>query len=632
MTFGEAKQRTKFNSKLEELFGFDLRSLALLRIGLALIIIAELIIRAGDLTAHYSDAGVVPRTLLKEISSPFYWSINSISGEPFVQGLVFLFAGLIAIALLVGYRTRLATIAMWALIISIHNRNPVLIFAADHVLRALLFWAMFLPLGANYSIDSALNSSTEKLPKRIVSAATLAFMIQMVLIYAGSAAFKTKSELWWPDGDAVYYALSFDAYATAFGQFLRSFPQPILKLLTWAALWFEWLGPFLIFIPFRITFFRCVAVVSFILLHISFGLCFELGIFPYLSIVSWLAFIPTVVWDSWAEKIQTNERQGLMIYYDADCGFCKKVVYLIRTFLILPGTPLLMAQTDESIYADMQEKNSWVVVDWQKNRRFKWEALVYVFSLSPLFKPLAFVMGLPSIIPIGTKFYETIANNRKFAGNFTKPLKFRPLDVHPYRGLNIVVFLLLIYTLIWNVKSFVEQTYIRREVEKQDLITTAHKLFQRRTVQKLDVFGQITKLDQSWSIFAPDPPRDDGWHVIPGKLENGKEVDILYEEGEPVNWNKPTMKQRNKLYGDMQWRSYFITLNRAIGKKLYPYYAEYLCRQWNRQHEGSEKLESLEIFFMDERTVPPGETQTVEKKSHWQQSCSEESSSIKPGN
>ena len=210
MTFGEAKQRTKFNSKLEELFGFDLRSLALFRIGLALIIIAELIIRAGDLTAHYSDAGVVPRTLLKEISSPFYWSINSISGEPFVQGLVFLFAGLIAIALLVGYRTRLATIAMWALIISIHNRNPVLIFAADHVLRALLFWAMFLPLGANYSIDSALNSSTEKLPKRIVSAATLAFMIQMVLIYAGSAAFKTKSELWWPDGDAVYYALSFD--------------------------------------------------------------------------------------------------------------------------------------------------------------------------------------------------------------------------------------------------------------------------------------------------------------------------------------------------------------------------------------------------------------------------------------
>ncbi|WP_287517549.1 DCC1-like thiol-disulfide oxidoreductase family protein [Okeania sp. SIO2C2] len=624
MTVSMEKEKNNLGATLEKLFGLDLRSLALFRIGLALIIITDLIIRAGDLTAHYSDAGVLPRTLLKEISNPLYWSINSISGAAFVQGLIFLFAGLIAIALLVGYRTRLATIAMWAFIISIHNRNPTLIFAGDDVLRVLLFWSMFLPLGANYSIDSALNSSTEKLPKRICSAATFALMAQMVLIYAGSAAYKTKSELWWPDGDAVYYSLSFDGYATTFGQILLSFPQPILKLLTWAALWFEWLGPWMIFIPFGITFFRSFAVVSFILLHITFGLCFTIGIFPFLSIVSWLALIPTPVWNNWQEKIKTNERQGLKIYYDKDCGFCKKVVYLLRTFLILPGTPLTTCQTDESIYADMQDKNSWVVVDWQENRLFKWEALVYVFSLSPIFKPLAFVMGLPSIMPIGTKFYETIANNRKFAGNFTKPFQFRPLNIRPYRGLNIIIFLLIIYTFIWNVKSFVRQTYQRRKVQKQDLITKTHKLFQRRIVQRLDVFGKVTKLEKSWSIFAPAPPRDDGWHVIPGKLKNGKEVDVLYEKGEPVSWDKPTMKQFNKLYSNMQWRTYFLNFNRAIGKKLYPYYAEYVCREWNKNNQGAEKLESLDIFFMDERTVPPGETQTVEKKSVMQKSCSDD--------
>ncbi|MGB3511948.1 MAG: HTTM domain-containing protein [Microcoleaceae cyanobacterium] len=623
MTVSESNKKNNVSGRLEKLFGLDLRSLALFRVGLGLVILADLIIRAGDLTAHYSDIGVLPRTLLSEISKPFYWSINSISGETFVQGLIFLFAGLITIALLVGYRTRLATIAIWAFMISIHNRNPTVIFAADDVLRALLFWAMFLPLGASYSIDSALNSSTEKLPKRVVSAATVALMIQMVLIYAGSAAFKSKSELWWPDGDAVYYALSFDGYATAFGQFLLSFPQPLLKLITWVALWFEWLAPFLIFIPFRITFFRSVAVVSFILLHIGFGLCFELGIFPYLSIVSWFAFIPTEIWDSLTEKIQTKERQGLRIYYDADCGFCKKVVYLLRTFLILPGTPLTTAQSDDSIYADMQEKNSWVVVDWQQNRHFKWEALVYVFSLSPIFKPLAFVLGLGFVMPLGTKFYETIANNRKFAGTFTKPLKFRPVVIHYSLVFNLITALLLAYTLIWNVKSFVRQTYQRREVEKQDLITTVHKLFNRRTIQKIDIFSQLTRLDQGWSIFAPAPPRDDGWHIIQGKLKNGDEVDILYEEGEVVNWDKPTMKQRNKLYGNMQWRTYFINLNRSIGRKLYPYYAEYLCREWNRKHESSKKLESLEILFMEERTVPPGEIQTVEKKSDLQQSCSE---------
>ncbi len=628
MIIDDLKKENKLKTKLEELFGLDLRSLALFRVCLALVIIVDLIIRAGELKSHYSDAGIMPRTLLSEISNPFYWSINSISGAAFVQGLIFLFTGLTAIALLVGYQTRLATIAMWAFISSIHNRNPVLIFAADHVLRALLFWAMFLPLGANYSIDSALNSSTEKLPKRIASAATVALMIQMVVIYAGSAAYKTKSEIWWPDGDAVYYALNFDGYATAFGQFLLSFPESILKLLTWAALWFEWLGPFMIFIPFAITFFRSVSVVSFILLHISFGLCFTIGIFPYLSISSWFALIPTAVWDNWQEKIKTSERQGLKIYYDADCGFCKKVVYLLRTFLILPGTPITTCQTDESIYADMQEKNSWVVVDWQENRRFKWEALVYVFSLSPIFKPLAFLMGLSAIIPLGTKFYETIANNRKFAGNFTKPLQFRPLNVDPNLGLNIVVSLLLLYTLIWNVKGFVHQTYTRRQEKKQDFITKADKLFKRRTVQQLDIFAQVTRLNQSWSIFAPAPPRDDGWHVISGKLKNGKEVDVLYEKGDSVSSDKPTMQQFNKLYKNMQWRSYFVTLNRAMGRKLYPYYAEYVCREWNKKNEGAERLESLDIFFMDERTVPPGETQTVEKKSVMQKSCSDEQKDI----
>ncbi|NES72609.1 MAG: hypothetical protein F6K24_49165, partial [Okeania sp. SIO2D1] len=167
MTVSMEKEKNNFSATLEKLFGLDLRSLALFRVGLALVIIVDLIIRAGDLRSLYSDAGVMPRTLLKEITNPFYWSINSISGEPFVQGLIFLIVGLIAIALLVGYRTRLATIAMWAFVISIQNRNPALSFAADHVLRALLFWAMFLPLGASYSIDSALNSSPEKLPKRI---------------------------------------------------------------------------------------------------------------------------------------------------------------------------------------------------------------------------------------------------------------------------------------------------------------------------------------------------------------------------------------------------------------------------------------------------------------------------------
>ncbi|MBW4486337.1 MAG: DUF393 domain-containing protein [Trichocoleus desertorum ATA4-8-CV12] len=598
------KPKSLLRTKLEELFGLDLRSLAVFRIGLALLILTDLIIRSGDLVAHYTDAGVLPRSLLTEaLWKPGYWSIHLISGQPLVQGLIFLSAALIALALLVGYQTRLAAIASWALIISLHNRNPALIFAADDVLRALLFWCMFLPLGAYYSIDRALNTSSKPLPKRILSGATLALTLQICFVYWFSAAFKTTSPIWWPQGDAVYYALSFDQYATQFGKFLLNFP-PLLTFFTLSTLLLEWIGPLFLFVPFRTTWFRCGTIITFILLHIGFGASLHIGIFPMLSVFCWLAFIPSDVWDSWGKRLYTAERAGLQIYYDRECGFCKKVVHLLRTFLLLPNIPLLMAQEDPSIFADMQTYNSWVVVDWQERRHYKFEAIAYICSLSPVFKILAPVLRWRPVMSVGTKFYETIATNRRTAGKFTKPLKFRPLEVRSSRPLNLITLLLFAYTFIWNLRSF------------------APDVFNRRTLNSVDGISRVTRLNQSWSIFAPAPPRDDGWYVIPGQLADGTEVDV-FKDGAPVSYDKPSLKVRNAIYRNMQWRSYLINLNRAMGKKLYPYYGEYLCRNWNARHQGAKQIRSLEVYFMKERTVPPGQPQTVEKTQAWQQSCSQ---------
>ncbi len=611
------------SGRLNELFGFDLRSLALFRMGVALVVLADLIIRAGDLTAHYSDYGILPREYL--INTPinrWYWSIHLLSGQTFVQGLVFLLAGLMAIALLVGYRTRLATIATWALVISLHNRHPHIIFAADDVLRALLFWAMFLPWGAAYSVDSAMNTSTQPLPKRFASIATFAFMVQQVLIYAGSAAFKAKSDVW-HDGSAVYYALSFDQYATPIGQFFLDNLSWALAPFTIFALWFEFLGPFMIFIPVRVTFFRCLAILLFIPLHIGFGLFFTLELFPFLSIASWLAFIPSTIWDYLETKTRTKPREGLAIYYDKDCGFCKKVVHLLRTFLILPRTPLRMAQDYEEIYADMQKYNSWVVVDWEGNHHYKWEGIAYVVSLSPIFAFLAPILRIPPLMSIGTKFYETIATNRRFAGNFTAPLQFRPLKVQPSLTLNIVALILFLLTLLWNVTSFVEQTVGRRREfdKKPDFFSFAYKLLNRKTFHQIEPLGKLTRLDQNWTIFAPSPPRDDGWHVIEGNLNNGKTVDLMWHK-DSITFDKPTRQQRDNTYKNSRWRTFYINLNRSIRGRLYPYYASYLCRQWNDNHSDKEQLSDVTIYYMDERTVPPGETQTVEKKEHYQANCS----------
>ncbi len=622
-------------SKLTSIFGLDLRSLAIFRIGLALIVMADLFSRFQGIYAHYTDQGLLPREALhsnlfasfialqpaqNSLLRPWYWSFHLLNGSLFFQFFLFLIAFILSFSLLVGYRTRLAIIAVWALNISLQNRNPALILAGDDVLRAMLFWAMFLPLGCAYSIDSALNSNPKPLPKRVMNVATFAFIIQLIFIYTWSAAYKTKSELWWPDGDAVYYSLHFDQYATAFGHFLLGFPLPILQILTFGALIFEWVGPLLIFIPIKTSFLRCLAIVSFILLHIGFELCFSIGVLSYLSIVNWLTLLPTEIWDSAQAKITTKPRQGLTIYYDKDCGFCKKVVHGIRTLLILPGTPLLMAQDHPSIYEDMLEKNSWVVVDWEEKRHYKFEAIAYVVSLSPILFFLESLLRWPPVMKPGTKFYETIASNRKVAGTFTKPFKFRPLKVESSLPFNLIVLWLLLLTIVWNLKGFVDQTVARdrnyRNNTKKDWISATHHFLNRRTFQRINVLGYLTRLDQSWSIFAPAPPRDDGWHVMIGKLKDGTEINLL-DKNSPITWEKPTLKQRQNWYQTIQWRVYYINLNRAIGNKLYPHFVNYLTQEWNRKHPENQQLESIEIYFMDERTSPPQEVQQIEKKQVW---------------
>jgi predicted DCC family thiol-disulfide oxidoreductase YuxK len=610
--------KNKLIIKLETIFGLDLRSLALFRIGLALVIIFDLLTRFDDIKAHYSDYGVLPRAaLIDGLLKPWYWSIHLISGEPFVQYLLFTAALLFALLLLIGYRTTWASIACWAMIISLHNRNPALIFAGDDTLRAIAFWAMFLPLGAAYSFDSALNTYNKPLPKRIISGATIGLIFQLCYIYMFSAWFKHQSSLWSQEGTAVYYALSFDQYGTWFGQFLLKL-KPLLKPMNFGALWFEWLGSLLLFIPWRTNFWRGVAIVSFISLHLSFGLSFTIGIFPALCIAVWLAFIPTVAWDFLLKRIYSRKIAGLKINYDQECGFCKKVVYLLRTFLILPGIPLLKAQDNSSIYQDMQQYNSWVVEDWQGHRYYKWEGIIYVVSISPLLGWLAPILRIKFLMAAGNKIYETIATNRRLMGNFTKPFKFHSFTVNPSPLFNIFTLFILFLVTFWNFKSFANHHAFR---ERSTIVDqTLRRITNTKTAQKLDWLSQLTRLDQSWSIFAPDPPQDDGWYVITGHLKNGSEVNLLQKDSK-INWDKPTIKQRNAIYQNMQWRTYFINLNRSIGKLLYPGYGKYLCQDWNNRHQGKQQLDSLEVYFMSEKTRPPEKLPTVDKQNQWQQSC-----------
>ena len=89
-------------SYLDSVFGVDLRSLAALRIGCALVILLDLVQRSTDLTAHYTDYGVAPRSVVIEHSNHWSVSLHHMSGVWQWQAALFTLGAVAAVALKIG--------------------------------------------------------------------------------------------------------------------------------------------------------------------------------------------------------------------------------------------------------------------------------------------------------------------------------------------------------------------------------------------------------------------------------------------------------------------------------------------------------------------------------------------------
>ncbi len=325
-------------SRLLNLFTIDLRSLALLRVGLAVSVLADVGTRALDLVSLYSDRGVLPRDLLLEVQgreaylSVHYWA----SAHPWLQGGVFAFTAAAAVALLVGWRTRAATLVCWYLVASLQVRLPFGYFGGDTTLRMLLFWALFVPLAARFSLDAA-RGRVQPRPDRYVSGASAALLLQVGLIY-WITGIRKSGELWW-SGQAVFYALQLDEWATPLGVRLRP-ETSLLEWLTYGTLGIELLGPFLAFVPFWNGAFRLAAVASFWAFHAGLAACMSIGLFPLISMVAWLPFVPTLVW----ERLGSETRKRGEGATDAHSRWASFVALALLAYIVVTlaerSTPL----------------------------------------------------------------------------------------------------------------------------------------------------------------------------------------------------------------------------------------------------------------------------------------------------
>jgi hypothetical protein len=110
------------------------------------------------------------------------------------------------------------------------------------------------------------------------------------------------------------------------------------------------------------------------------------------------------------------------------------------------------------------------------------------------------------------------------------------------------------------------------------------------------------RLFQGWSMFAPEPPRDDGWIIVDGRTEDGIKLDPL--TGEEPNFSMD-------LPGGPDFSAQWSAFNMRIHEQRFRPYLNGLRDYLKNRHEISgrpeEKLNAFDVWYVSRLTLPPGQ-------------------------
>jgi hypothetical protein len=528
------------------MFGADLRSLAALRIALALIVLIDIAGRWADLRVHYTDGGVLPREAVMDSLNPWRWSLGFLNGTSGFQQGLFLVTALAAIGMLLGYRTRLMTVLVWILILSIQIRNPLVLSAADLLLRLLLFWGMFLPLGAVWSIDRRRMVPLSHRSTAFLSVASLGLFLQIAFMYWFTAALKTGAE-WRENGTALYYALSAEHLTTNFGEWAQQFPS-VLKILTFASFGIEIVAPIVLFSPIWNSRCRMVAILALVGMHIGILLTMNIGIFPWTSALCMVAFLPASFWDQAAPRARIAlqpltawlRQLPIQIQIRPVADGAARAVRpwaALEDGLRLTQSPVLMQSTVDSVSSPAQPGNQRVGTASSSEGTWQQPAL-----RSSWLNNLAAACCL--LIVFGWNMTTVTA--------FSMPSQSRPI----------------VYTL---------------GIE-----------------QKWNMFAPAPPRATIWYVMVGTLRNGEQVEMLTPIVRNDMTQVV------PFSWERPD-DIASDYYQDKYWRKYFDAIAPKVNAGKRNAFASYVCKTWNAYYADGMQVQSLVYVIVSEKTSPDGE-------------------------
>jgi predicted DCC family thiol-disulfide oxidoreductase YuxK len=382
---------------LEALFGVDAATLAAFRVALGL--------------------SAVATTLTVALDAP-------------VAAPIAVIVVALGLALITGYRTRLAAAGVWLALIAVSLLAPAAADASLDLVLSLAFWSMFVPLGRRWSADRALAPNTTALPRAVTSVGTAGLLLSAALYWATA----------WPAVLENRFAGTVVTSAAGWSTVVWIVPAAVLIL----------------FSPLATATVRLVVGGALVLVHlIALGFVAAPGLL-IAPIAAVIPFLPRVAWER-SQRLRTAGA-GVTIFYDGGCSFCLQLVRLLRTYLVLPQVRVRPAQSDPAALERMLAENTWVLRDADGHDRTRADGVRALLRHSPVLGWLRFAWDLPGFAVAADRAYRWVAANRPAASQVVRVLPSRPLPVRDPLLVTLVAGLALVLLVAGRVAAAVGGT------------------------------------------------------------------------------------------------------------------------------------------------------------------------------
>lgn len=282
---------TTLRTFFQKVFTFDARSVGLFRWLMGLCFVLDGFVKLWGAPEFLTDSGLLPReAVLKNQFNPFRFSLHMASGSLSWEVLLLAIGILSGLAVMVGYRWRMAAFISFLLMGSLHVRMAFSLSGGDAVMKFAALWMIFLPGPGAFAVDRS-NQSGEK----VAGIGIAGLALQLVLIYLTTVIWK-YDPTYFRDFDAVYYALHIDFFAKPLAVVLREY-YPLTQALTIFTISSELFGPLIALIPLSST--RLAGAMLLQVFHFGLFATMALGMFSWIMMVYWVLFYPSDVWASW---------------------------------------------------------------------------------------------------------------------------------------------------------------------------------------------------------------------------------------------------------------------------------------------------------------------------------------------